>query len=86
MNSADLDFRFYSEGIYDGRDEFGNPISTQLNHAMTIVGYTDDGFRFESTENRYEQVCRYWYIYYICQWQLKPVTVSTELPGALWKI
>lgn len=53
MNASTMDFRLYSEGIFDGLQNDGTPVPTTLNHAMTIVGYSNDGFAEETTSTEY---------------------------------
>ena len=58
MYASDLDFRFYSEGIYEGKLDDGSPIPTSVNHGMTLVGYMEAGEAelIETTTFKYERV------------------------------
>lgn len=63
MNASPMDFRLYSEGIFDGLDDDGIPIDITLNHAMTIVGYSTDGFSEEANKLEWKRECEFWYTY-----------------------
>ena len=91
VNASHESFRFYKDGVMDGtclnlstmEDE---PCSTNINHAITIVGYSEGGEQV-ITEEKEVYVCEIYYVYWlICTW--KTVTEETVVSDgpAYWKV